>query len=163
MLGACSNWKEHIERFLAEESGIMEVETIFKKTVVFKTVMFILIIVWGASVQSSNFTGNNVTDIGGLLFFLFSILYIFTAYLLYSLKYLGMFLFFPNVIAFFILGFLMELNNPFQFSKDLFYLFIFYIVSPIFFVSQGVVLSLLYLTDIKDKFRADKNSCHVKR
>jgi len=141
----------------------MEVETIFKKTVVFKTVMFFLIIVWGASVQSSNFTGNNVTDIGGLLFFLFSILYIFTAYLLYSLKYLGMFLFFPNVIAFFILGFLMELNNPFQFSKDLFYLFIFYIVSPIFFVSQGVVLSLLYLTDIKDKFRADKNSCHAKR
>tara|TARA_A100001011_G_C14244709_1_gene814978 strand:- start:202 stop:603 length:402 start_codon:yes stop_codon:yes gene_type:complete len=133
----------------------MEVETIFKKTVVFKTVMFILIILWGGSVQSSNLTSNNVTDIGGLLFFLFSILYIFTAYLLYSFKYLGMLLFFPNVIAFFILGFLMELNNPFQFSKDLFYLIIFYIVSPIFFVGQGVVLSLLYLTDIKDKFRAD--------
>ncbi len=37
-------------------------------------------------------------------------------------------------------------------NKNLFYLFIFYIVSPLFFVVQGVVAAMLYFSGVGDRF-----------
>ena len=139
----------------------MNLETIFKLNILAQTFMFVLIISWGGYVQYSNLdniTGGAVTDIGGFLFLIFSISYFFCLYSLYKLKYIGLKLFLPLVGIFIVLGFATEFINPFQFSKDLFYLLIFYIISPVFFVSQGVLISLLYFTEIKNKFdptRAD--------
>ncbi len=125
------------------------------RTIIVNTLMFVLIIVWGAYVQSSNTNkveGNLSIEIGGIFFFLFSIFYLFSLYLLYKLRSLGKKLFVPLVVIFIILGFLSELFNPMQFSIDIFYLLIFYIVSPIFFICQGVLISIIYLSDFKNKF-----------
>jgi hypothetical protein len=39
-----------------------------------------------------------------------------------------------------------------QIDKNLFYLVIFYIVSPIFFIAQGLVMGMIYLPSINEKF-----------
>ena len=133
----------------------MNLELIFKRTIIIKTVALVLIVFWGAYVQSynsNNITSNVITDVGGLSFLLFSILYFFTLYFLYMFNFIGKRLFVPLVGCFIILGFLTEFLNPNQFSKDILYFLIFYIISPIFFIGQGVIISLIYFTDIKNKF-----------
>ncbi len=55
-------------------------DDIFKRLIVYKALMLVLIIIWGGSVQMSNAdnpVGNNLTDLGGLLFFIFSVVYFF--------------------------------------------------------------------------------------
>ena len=42
--------------------------------------------------------------------------------------------------------------NPIQIDKNLFYLVIFYIVSPIFFIAQSLVMRMIYFSSIKEKF-----------
>ena len=133
----------------------MQFDLLFKRTIVLKTLMLVFIIIWGAYVQSSavKISGDTgTTDIGGILFLLFSIFYFIASYLLYSFKYVGKLMFVPAVGFFIILGFLTELLNPSQFPKDIFYLFTFYIISPIFFIGQGIVISLIYFTEINTKF-----------
>ena len=133
----------------------MQFDLLFKRTIVLKTLMLVLIIIWGGYVQSSavKISGDTgATDIGGILFLLFSIFYFIASYLLYSFKYVGKLMFVPAVGFFIILGFLTELLNPSQFPKDIFYLFTFYIISPIFFIGQGIVISLIYFTEINTKF-----------
>ena len=61
----------------------------------------------------------------------------------------------PLVLLFIILGFLSEIVNPMAVSKNLFYLFIFYIVSPLFFVVQGTVGAMLYFSDIRQRFDSE--------
>ena len=117
--------------------------------------MLVLIIIWGGSVRMSNANipvGNNLTDLGGLLFFIFSVVYFFVSYQLYIFKSLGKRLFIPVVLLFIVLGFIIELDNPRDVNKNLFYLFIFYIVSPLFFVVQGVVAAMLYFSSVSDRF-----------
>ena len=46
--------------------------------------------------------------------------------------------------------------NPMQVSKDLFYLIIFYLVSPVFFVVQGLILGMLYFTSIEQSFLSEE-------
>ena len=133
----------------------MTLQTLFSRTILFKALMLIIIIAWGASVQISNVDTKSPaasTDIGGIIFMIFSLLYFLNSYLLYRYHILGKFFFIPLVIIFIVLGFLTELLNPSQFSKDLFYLFIFYIVSPIFFIAQGFVITLLYFSNISKEF-----------
>ena len=133
----------------------MQLDLLFKRTILLKTLMLVLIIMWGAYVQSSavKIAGDTgVTDIGGVLFLLFSIFYFIASYFLYSFKYVGKLMFVPAVGFFIILGFLTELFNPSQFPKDIMYLFTFYIISPIFFIGQGVVISLIYFTELNTKF-----------
>ena len=133
----------------------MSLETIFLRTILAQTFIFGLIIIWGAYVQ---FSGSRMlfsaapTDVGGLLFLLFSIAYFVALYFLYRFRKLGKQMFLPLVGIFIILGFFTELLNPNQFSKDIFYFFIFFIVSPVFFVTQGFLISLIYFTDLKGKF-----------
>ena len=92
----------------------MDIERTFTKIIMFKISMLIIIIAWGASVRIANFNiapSSPATDIGGILFFLFSIGYFITSYFLLKYKYLGILLFLPMVSAFIILGFLSELLN----------------------------------------------------
>ena len=133
----------------------MSLDLFFKRTILFKTSLLFLIIIWGAYVEYSEkkiIGDTGVVDIGGILFLLFSIIYIIASYFLYSFKYLGKLIFVPAVGLFIVLGFLTELLNPSQFPKDIFYLFTFYIISPIFFIGQGVVIALIYFTEISNKF-----------
>lgn len=131
------------------------IESTFKNIILFKVGLLILIIIWGGAIQLSNSESsvrNNLTDLGGILFTLYSVLYLITCYQLYKFKTLGKKLLVSLVLIFIILGFVTELMNPMQIDKDLFFLFIFYIVSPMFFVTQGLVIGMIYFSSIKEKF-----------
>ena len=131
------------------------IESTFKNIILLKVALLILIIIWGGTIQVSNSESsirNNLTDLGGILFTLFSVLYLITCYQLYKFKTLGKKLLVSLVLIFIILGFVTELMNPMQIDKDLFFLFIFYIVSPMFFVTQGLVIGMIYFSSIKEKF-----------
>ena len=130
-------------------------EKYFKNIILYKSILLILIIIWGGTVQISNAESsdrNNLTDLGGILFSIFSVLYLITCYQLYNFKVLGKKLFAPLVATFIVLGFATETMNPIQIDKNLFYLVIFYIVSPIFFIAQGLVMGMIYFSSIKEKF-----------
>ena len=131
------------------------IESTFKNIILLKVGLLILIIIWGGTIQLSNSESsvrNNLTDLGGILFTLFSVLYLITCYQLYKFKTLGKKLLVSLVLIFIILGFVTELMNPMQIDKDLFFLFIFYIVSPMFFVTQGLAIGMIYFSSIKEKF-----------
>jgi hypothetical protein len=133
----------------------MKLENYFKRIIVYKSLMLVLIIIWGGMVQTSNANnneGNNLTDLGGLLFTAFSIAYFFVSYQLYKFKPLAKRLFTPLVLLFIVLGFLSEIVNPMQTDKNLYYFFVFYIVSPIFFVAQGTLVGMLYFSPLQSKF-----------
>ncbi len=130
-------------------------ETNFKQLIIFKVVLFVLIIIWGGTEQmneANNSEVNNLSTIRDLLFALFSFTYFFASYQIYKLKNVGKKLFIPLVLTFIILGFLGELLYPLETNKDLFYLVIFYIVSPLFFVVQGIVTGMLYFSKFSDNF-----------
>ena len=130
-------------------------EIFFKRLILSKIAMFVLIIIWGGSVQISGGSNSEVNDLSimrDVLFALFSASYFFVSYKLYKFKNIGKKLFMPLVLVFIVLGFLGEFFNPLEIEKDLFYLFIFYIVSPLFFVAQGMVAGLLYFSQINVKF-----------
>ena len=130
-------------------------EIFFKRLILSKIAMFVLIIIWGGSVQISGGSNSEVNDLSimrDVLFALFSVSYFFVSYKLYKFKNIGKKLFMPLVLVFIVLGFLGEFFNPLEIEKDLFYLFIFYIVSPLFFVAQGIVAGLLYFSQINVKF-----------
>ena len=134
------------------------IERTFKNIILLKVALLILIIIWGGTIQISNSESsirNNLTDLGGVLFTIFSVLYLITCYQLYKFKTLGKKLLVPLILIFIILGFVTELMNPMQIDKDLFFLFIFYIVSPVFFVTQGLITGMIYFSSIKENF-ADK-------
>ena len=130
-------------------------EKYFKNIILYKSILLILIIIWGGTVQISNAESsdkNNFTDLGGILFSIFSVLYLITRYQLYNFKVLGKKLFAPLVATFIVLGFATETMNPMQIDKNLFYLVIFYIVSPIFFIAQGLVMGMIYFSNINENF-----------
>jgi len=131
------------------------IERTFKNVILVKVTLLILIIIWGGTIQISNSESsirNNLTDLGGVLFIIFSVLYLITCYQLYKFKTLGKKLLVPLILIFIILGFVTELMNPMQIDKDLFFLFIFYIVSPVFFVTQGLITGMIYFSSIKENF-----------
>ena len=133
----------------------MNLKKTLKTNIIIQVSMFLIIIIWGAYIQTSNQESEiNGTffDIGGILFSIFSILYLVSLLLIYKFANLGKKLFLPLVTLFIILGFLTEFFNPSQFNKDLLYLIVFYIISPIFFVSQGVIISLIFFSKIKEEF-----------
>ena len=128
-------------------------ETSFKKAVLAKSFLFLLIVFWGgynSTMVSTASSSENVTDIGNVLFLVFSIFYILNAFFLIRLKPLGRLTYLPLVILFIFLGFISELFNPMQIKNDYFYLFIFYIVSPLFFIMQGFVLCILMSKNVRE-------------
>ena len=130
-------------------------ETYFKQIIIFKVILFLLIIIWGGTVQmnhGNNSEVNNFSTTRNLLFALFSLSYFFTSYKIYKFKNLGKKLFIPLVLTFIILGFIGEFLYSLEINQDLFYLIIFYIVSPLFFVVQGIVAGMLYFSEFSDNF-----------
>ena len=130
-------------------------ETSLKKTVLAKSFLFLLIVFWGgynSAMVNTSSTSENFTDIGNMLFLIFSILYMLNAFFLLRLKALGRLTYLPLVILFIFLGFISELFNPMQIKGDYFYLFIFYIVSPMFFIMQGFVLCMLMSQSVREVF-----------
>ena len=128
-------------------------ETFFKKAVLAKSFLFLLIVFWGgynSAMVNTASSSENVTDIGNVLFLIFSILYMLNAFFLIRLKPLGRLTYLPLVILFIFLGFISELFNPMQIKNDYFYLFIFYIVSPLFFIMQGFVLCILMSKNVRE-------------
>ena len=121
-------------------------ENSLKKTVLVKSFLFLLIVFWGGyntAIVNTYSSSENLTDIGNVLFLIFSLCYMLNAFFLIKLKTLGQLTYLPLVIIFIFLGFISELFNPMQIKNDYFYLFIFYIVSPLFFIMQGFVLCML--------------------
>ena len=130
----------------------------FKNIILCKSILLILIIIWGGTVQISNAENidrNSLTDLGGILFSVFSVLYLMTCYQLYNFKAVSKKVFPPLVALFVVLGFVTEVVNPMQIDKNLFYLVIFYIVSPIFFIAQGLVIGMVYFSSISQQFGVD--------
>ena len=127
----------------------------FKKAVFVKSLLFLLIVFWGgynSTVMDTSGSRQYYTDVGNVLFFFFSIIYILNAFFLIKLKNLGRLTYLPLVLLFVFLGFLSELLNPMQIKQDYFYLFIFYIISPLFFIMQGVVLTMLMSKSLQETF-----------
>ena len=121
-------------------------ETSLKKMILIKSFLFLLIVFWGgynSAMVNTSSSSENVTDIGNVLFLIFSLCYMLNAFFLIKLKTLGQLTYLPLVTIFIFLGFISELFNPMQIKNDYFYLFIFYIVSPLFFIMQGFVLCML--------------------
>ena len=130
----------------------------FKNIILCKSFLLILIIIWGGTVQISNAENigrNGFTDLGGILFSIFSVFYLMTCYQLYNFKEVGKKVFAPLVALFVVLGFVTEVVNPMQIDKNLFYLVIFYIVSPIFFIAQGLVIGMVCFSGISQQFAVD--------
>ena len=130
-------------------------ETSFKKLILVKSFLFLLIVFWGgynSAMVNTNSSSENVTDIGSVLFLIFSILYMLNAFFLIRLKNFGRLTYLPLVLIFIFLGFISELFNPMQIKNDYFYLFIFYIVSPLFFIMQGFVLCILMSNRVREAF-----------
>ena len=129
---------------------------IFKNLVLVKASLFVLIVFWGG--YNANMVGAKpgdeyFTDIGNALFMVFSFLYLLNAFFLFKLKILGRLTFLPLVFAFVFLGFISEILNPMEIKRDYFYLVTFYIISPLFFIIQGMVLSMLISKDFRENFR----------
>ncbi len=127
----------------------------FKKAVLVKSFLFLLIVFWGgynSTVMNTSGNGRFLTDIGNILFLIFSIIYTCNAFLLIKLKNLGRLTYLPLVLLFVFLGFVSELFNPMQIKQDYFYLFIFYVISPLFFIMQGIVLMMLMLKSVQENF-----------
>ena len=133
----------------------MDLKKNFHKILIFKAMLFFLIVIWGGYNQTvTNNINNNFSslDIGGLGFLIFSICYLWSCYSLYKLKKNSRVFFLSLVFLFVVFGFLAELIKPMQINHDYFYIFVFYIVSPLFFILQGIILTLIYFTDLKFNF-----------
>ena len=133
-------------------------KNIFKRLIVSNAVILLLIMVWGGYQASTNPAQmpTSVIDIGGLVFMLFSVAYFVNSYLLFKFIPFGKATYLPLVLSFIAIGFVGEIISPMQVNKDFFYLIIFYIVSPMFFVIQGLVLGMIYFTPIKHSFLSEK-------
>ena len=130
-------------------------ENDFKKVVLVKSLLFVLIVFWGgynSTVMNTGGSREYFTDVGNVLFLVFSIIYSLNAYFLIKRKNLGRLIYLPLGLLFVFLGFISELFNPMQIKQDYFYIFIFYIISPLFFIMQGMVLTMLMSKSVQENF-----------
>ena len=128
---------------------------VFKRAVLVKSFLFLLIVLWGgynSTLLKTKGSTEYFTDVGNILFFVFTIIYMFNAFFLTKLKKLARLTYLPLVLLFVFLGFISELFNPMQIKQDYFYLFTFYIISPLFFIMQGVVLTMLMSKSVQENF-----------
>ena len=128
---------------------------VFKRAILVKSFLFLIIVLWGgynSILVSTKERTEYFTDVGNILFLVFSIIYLFNAFFLIKQRNLGRLTYLPLVLLFVFLGFISELFNPMQIKQDYFYLFTFYIISPLFFVMQGVVLTMLMSKSVQENF-----------
>ena len=127
----------------------------FIKAVLVKSLLFLLIVLWGgynSTLVNTKGSTEYFTDVGNILFLVFSIIYMLNSFFLIKLKSLGRMTYLPLVLLFVFLGFISELFNPMQIKQDYFYLFTFYIISPLFFIMQGVVVTMLMSKSVQENF-----------
>ena len=127
----------------------------FKNAVLVKSSPFLIIIFWGGYNSMNVGTSSDdkfITDIGNSLFMVFSILYLMNSFFLIKFNRIGRLTYLPMVLLFVLLGFLSEILNPMQIKQDYFFLVVFYIISPLFFIMQGMVLSMLTSKSVKEFF-----------
>ena len=127
----------------------------FKNAVFVKSLLFLIIIFWGGYNSINVGTSSDsdfVTNIGNVLFIVFSILYLLNSFFLIKFNRIGRLTYLPMVLLFVFLGFLSEILNPMQIKQDYFFLVVFYIISPLFFIMQGMVLSLLNPKSVMENF-----------
>ena len=127
----------------------------FIKAVLVKSLLFSIIVLWGgynSTLVNTKGSTEYFTDVGNILFLVFSIIYMFNSFFLIKLKNLGRLTYLPLVLLFVFLGFISELFNPMQIKQDYFYLFTFYIISPLFFIMQGVVLAMMMSKSVQENF-----------
>ena len=127
----------------------------FIKAVLVKSFLFLLIVLWGgynSTLVNTKGSTEYFTDVGNILFLVFSIIYMVNSFFLIKLKNLGRMTYLPLVLLFVFLGFISELFNPMQIKQDYFYLFTFYIISPLFFIMQGVVVTMLMSKSVQENF-----------
>ena len=127
----------------------------FIKAVLVKSLLFLLIVLWGgynSTLVNTKGSTEYFTDVGNILFLVFSIIYMINAFFLIKLKNLGRLTYLPLVLLFVFLGFISELSNPMQIKQDYFYLFTIYIISPLFFIMQGVVLAMMMSKSVQENF-----------
>tara|TARA_B100001939_G_scaffold175296_1_gene150933 strand:- start:86 stop:493 length:408 start_codon:yes stop_codon:yes gene_type:complete len=127
----------------------------FKNAVLVKSLLFLVIIFWGGynSMNVGTSSDNEfITDIGNSLFIVFSIMYLMNSFFLIKFNRIGRLTYLPMVLLFVLLGFLSEILNPMQIKQDYFFLVVFYIISPLFFIMQGMVLSLLNSKSVMEIF-----------
>ena len=127
----------------------------FKNVVLVKSSLFLIIIFWGGYNSINVGTSSDsefVTDIGNALFIVFSFLYLLNSFFLIKFNRIGRLTYLPMVLLFVFLGFLSEILNPMQIKQDYFFLVVFYIISPLFFIMQGMVLSLLNSKSVMEIF-----------
>ena len=127
----------------------------FKNAVLVKSSLFLIIIFWGGynSMNVGTSSDNEfITDIGNSLFIVFSILYLMNSFFLITFNRIGRLTYLPMVLLFVFLGFLSEILNPMQIKQDYFFLVVFYIISPLFFIMQGMVLSMLNSKSVMENF-----------
>ena len=127
----------------------------FIKAVLVKSFLFLLIVLWGgynSTLVSTKESTEYYTDVGNILFLVFSIIYLFNAFFLIKQRNLGRLTYLPLVLLFVFLGFISELFNPMQIKQDYFYIFTFYIISPLFFIMQGVVFTMLMSKSVRENF-----------
>ena len=127
----------------------------FIKAVLVKSFLFSIIVLWGgynSTAMSTSGGTEYLTDIGNILFLVFSIIYMLNAFLLIKLKNMGRLTYIPLILLFVFLGFISELFNPMQIKQDYLYIFTFYIISPLFFIMQGVVLTMLMSKSVQENF-----------
>ena len=127
----------------------------FIKAVLVKSLLILLIVLWGgynSTVKNASGSREYITDVGNILFLVFSIIYMLNSFFLIKLKNLGRMTYLPLVLLFVFLGFISELFNPMQIKQDFFYIFTFYVISPLFFVMQGVVLTMLMSKSVQENF-----------
>ena len=133
-------------------------KNVFRKLIISNAIILLGIMAWGGYQASSNPSPMtpSAIDIGGLVFMLFSVAYFVNSYLLYQFIPLGKVTYLPLVLSFIVIGFIGEIISPMQVNKDLLYLIIFYIVSPVFFIIQGLILGMIYFTSIEDSFLSEE-------
>ena len=127
----------------------------FIKAVLVKSLLFLLIVLWGgynSTLVNTKGSTEYFTDVGNILFLVFSIIYMLNSFFLIKLNNLGRMTYLPLVLLFVFLGFISELFNPMQIKQDYFYLFTFYIISPLFFIMQGVVVTMLMSKSVQENF-----------
>ena len=127
----------------------------FIKAVSVKSLLFLIIVLWGgynSTAMSTSGSTEYFTDVGNILFLVFSIIYMLNAFLLIKLKNMGRLTYIPLILLFVFLGFISELFNPMQIKQDYLYIFTFYIISPLFFIMQGVVLTMLMSKSVQENF-----------
>ena len=127
----------------------------FITAVLVKSLLFLLIVLWGgynSTLVNTKGSTEYFTDVGNILFLVFSIIYMLNSFFLIKLKNLGRMTYLPLVLLFVFLGFISELFNSMQIRQDYFYLFTFYIISPLFFIMQGVVVTMLMSKSVQENF-----------